>query len=147
MPKPKIIVVNDSRDCGESYGRPFTSYGECINDTGYLDTNPDDVILVVFTGGHDVTPAFYGEQANPQTGNLQARDVQEAAIFDKAVKLKKNIAGICRGSQFICAMSGGKLVQHVTNHGGNHNVRTDDGRLIEVTSTRHHQAEVAFGDV
>lgn len=141
MSIPKVLLVNDSRDCGESYGRPFTSYGECVNDMGLLDTNPDEITLVVFTGGSDVSPSIYGEDSNPQTRSNKSRDIVEATVFDKALGLGKNIVGICRGSQFICAMSGGKLIQHVTHHGGMHNVRTDDGRLIEVTST-HHQMQL-----
>ena len=141
MSKPKVLVVNDIRDCGESYGRPFTPYGEYITDIGLLDTNPDEIALVVFTGGSDVSPSIYGEDANESTRCNGRRDVAEGIVFEKALKLEKNIAGICRGSQFICAMSGGKLIQHVTDHGGMHNVRTDDGRLIEVTST-HHQMQL-----
>ena len=51
------------------------------------------------------------------------------------------MAGICRGAQFLCAMAGGKLVQNITGHGGSHPVRTNDGRLISVTST-HHQMQL-----
>lgn len=141
MSKPKVLVVNDIADCGASYGRPFTPYGEYTNEADLLDTNPDEIVLVVFTGGADVTPSIYGEDANPKTGSNRARDLAEGVVFEKALALEKNIVGICRGSQFICAMSGGKLVQHITNHGGEHNVRTDDGRLIEVTST-HHQMQL-----
>ena len=139
--KPLILVVNDFADCGESYGRPFTIFGECVSDPKVLEQRPDDVVLVVFTGGADVTPAVYGEEANPKTGNNPPRDKFESKVFDRSVELKKNIAGICRGAQFICALSGGKLVQHITGHGGYHNLKTDDDRTIKVTST-HHQMQL-----
>ena len=139
MSTAKVLVVNDSRDCGASYYVPFEPYGKKTDD---LDAVEDkDVVLVIFTGGADVTPSFYGEEANHRTYNVKQRDAVERAVFQKALKQKKNIAGICRGAQFICAMSGGKLVQHVNNHGGYHNVRTDDGRLINVSSV-HHQMQL-----
>jgi GMP synthase-like glutamine amidotransferase len=37
-------------------------------------------------------------------------------------------------------MSGGKLVQDITNHGGHHTIRTHKGDLITVNST-HHQMQ------
>ena len=141
MTKPKVLVVNDIADCGASYYRPFEPYGARVSDHTILTKAPDEVVLVVFTGGSDVTPSYYGEKANPHTYNNPPRDEAERKVFLLAASLKKNIVGICRGSQFLCAMSGGKLVQHVTHHGGNHNVRTDDGRLIEVSST-HHQMQL-----
>lgn len=137
----KVLVVNDIADCGASYYEPFQPFGERTTDVELLDRSPEEVALVVFTGGHDVTPALYGEEANPKTGNSPQRDAHEKKIFERARELNKPIAGICRGSQFICAMSGGKLVQHITHHGGLHNLLTDDGRRIQVTST-HHQMQL-----
>jgi gamma-glutamyl-gamma-aminobutyrate hydrolase PuuD len=139
----KILMVNDYGDLGASYYLPFQTFGERTNDTDLLftDDQHDEIVLVVFTGGADVTPALYGEKANPRTGNSPQRDEFEAKVFKRALELGKNMAGICRGSQFLCAMSGGKLVQHITGHGGNHDVRTDDGRLIQVSST-HHQMQL-----
>ena len=61
-------------------------------------------------------------------------------FFLEATKHHIPLAGICRGAQFLCAMSGGILAQHVTGHGGNHTVRTAGG-IVEVTST-HHQMQI-----
>jgi putative glutamine amidotransferase len=103
--------------------------------------NPKTIAFVVFTGGEDVTPSFYKEEPHQTTCNNLRRDMQEQQIFELALKRNIPMVGICRGSQFLCAMSGGKLVQNIRGHGGNHNVRTIDGRLISVTST-HHQMQL-----
>lgn len=99
--------------------------------------------FVVFTGGEDVSPAFYGHAANPRTRTNPLRDVFEKKEFDKAQQLGKKCVGICRGSQFLCAMSGGKLVQHQDNPLFSHNIKTYTGDEFEITST-HHQAQYPF---
>jgi len=137
----KVLVVNDIADCGASYYRPFKCFGPRTTSVELLNLDPEAIALVVFTGGEDVTPSFYGAEANPRTYNNPRRDAFEKKVFDRAVELGLPIAGICRGSQFLCAMSGGKLAQHITHHGGSHPIVTDDGREIDVTST-HHQMQM-----
>src|SRR6266446_2592686 len=97
--KRKIYVVGSSRQ-----------YANWMQ--GELVDNIEDADLVLFTGGEDVDPRMYKEPRNPHTGCNLDRDIQEAREFYLANKLKKHIIGICRGSQFTCVMSGGKLVQH-----------------------------------
>lgn len=99
--------------------------------------------LVLFTGGEDVTPAIYGDVPHPRTGNNISRDNIEQEIFQKAKDLDKKMLGICRGSQFLCAMSGGKLVQDQSNPQYIHRITLKDGREIDITST-HHQAQYPF---
>lgn len=136
---PKVLIVNNHRDCGSSYYKPFSHIG--IETSKIDDMEKGGVRLVVFTGGEDVTPDIYGEIKHPKTYCNPARDKKEKEFFDKAVKLKIPIVGICRGSQFICANSGGKLVQHITGHHSSHDLMTDDGRTIRVSST-HHQMQL-----
>jgi len=136
--KKKVLVVERYPS---SYYGPFACFGPQSNDLSLLDKNPESIALVVFTGGEDVSPSIYGEEAHKYTYTNPQRDAIEIEVFDKAVKLKLPIAGICRGSQFICAKSGGKLAQHITGHGRYHNLVTDDGRTIYVSST-HHQMQL-----
>jgi phosphoribosylformylglycinamidine (FGAM) synthase-like amidotransferase family enzyme len=99
--------------------------------------------LVVFTGGEDVSPEMYGKKAHPATGYNITRDLQEREVFKKAVKLNKKMIGICRGSQFLCAMNKGILIQHQENPEFIHNINTFDGKIIPISST-HHQAQFPF---
>lgn len=141
--QPKVLVVSEYQSRGVSpYYRPFRQFGEYTDDVKILDKSPKDVVLVVFTGGSDVSPELYGELPHPTTYCNKKRDQFENKVFDKALKLKLNITGICRGAQFICAKSGGKLVQHMNNHNSTrHSVTTEDGRVIQFTSS-HHQMQL-----
>jgi gamma-glutamyl-gamma-aminobutyrate hydrolase PuuD len=53
--------------------------------------------VILFTGGEDVTPEFYGEEdVNDLCFCNYARDEEEADIFDK-VRPDQVCLGICRG--------------------------------------------------
>jgi GMP synthase-like glutamine amidotransferase len=98
--------------------------------------------LVVFTGGEDVDPSLYDKRRHPTTSSNLARDIYEKEYYEMARELNKAIIGICRGSQFLCVMNGGILVQHQNNPSFLHNIQTIDGEY-EITST-HHQAAFPF---
>lgn len=110
---------------------------------GEIVTNIADADLVLFTGGEDVDPSMYGESTNPRTYSNLRRDEKEKKIFDEAFRLGKYCLGICRGSQFLCVMSGGKLVQHQENPLYIHNISTYDDKIIPISST-HHQAQFPY---
>ena len=67
---------------------------------------------ILLTGGHDVTPAIYGEE--PLEGKISCcitRDNMEKTVLNDAMKKNKPVLGICRGIQFINAVLGGTLYQ------------------------------------
>lgn len=69
---------------------------------------------VLFTGGHDVNPALYGETMDSNCGiPCLERDAIERKLFDKAIALDLPIFGICRGLQFFNAVMGGTLYQDI----------------------------------
>lgn len=96
--------------------------------------------LVLFCGGEDVSPFLYGEPKHPYTYNNAERDEYEIEIFKRAQELNKQCLGVCRGSQFLCVMAGGKLVQHQENPLSIHLIFTHTGDKVLITST-HHQAQ------
>lgn len=104
----------------------------------------EDAQLVVFTGGEDVTPSLYGCKKHRTTYSNLKRDQDEQAIFNKIDPKKQVCLGICRGSQFLCVMNGGKLVQNVSSHaiGFTHGI-TDGNKVYQITST-HHQMQYPF---
>ena len=66
----------------------------------------------LLTGGHDVSPALYGEQPLPGCGDTSPqRDAMELGVLHRAMAHDKPVLGICRGIQFINAALGGTLWQ------------------------------------
>lgn len=106
------------------------------------DLTPDDCLVV--WGGADIWPGFYKKNLSPM-GNgghtPSRRDVVEWAMMARAKNLGIPIIGICRGAQMLCALAGGYLMQHITGHGGNHEVVTNDGHSFQ-TNSLHHQMMV-----
>lgn len=117
--------------------------------TGYeLTEQIEDADIVLFTGGEDVCPKYYGAKKHQYTYCSERRDQKEKEIWDKVQTLehKPLCLGICRGSQFLTVMNGGKLIQHVNNHGifNTHSITfTDTNEKYEITST-HHQMMFPF---
>ena len=118
----------------------------------HMDTirkeNPDDKLALVIWGGGDISPTLYGELPSEACGaevELSDRDKLEVALARKAFEMDIPIIGVCRGAQMVCALAGGKLVQHVTRHaGGYHDLFTSDGKLMRCPSL-HHQMMYPWG--
>lgn len=139
MSNKKLVLEISPQSCYEH----LEQWGEHTTDYDILWSDmAKDVSLIVFTGGVDVDPALYGEKRYITTGYPdKTRDKHEIRCFKRALELNIPKVGICRGSQFLCVMSGGKLVQDVTSHGGaNHDLKTYDGKTIRCNST-HHQMQ------
>lgn len=95
--------------------------------------------LVVFTGGSDINPTLYGHKRVKECGQPDdRRDKAEVDIYHAAKGFNIPMVGICRGAQFLNAMNGGTLYQHVDGHTQPHLAAdTRTGRRIPVTSTHH----------
>jgi len=66
----------------------------------------------LLTGGHDVSPEFYGQERLPVCGAASPeRDAMEDTVLRLAMAADKPVLGICRGIQFINAALGGTLWQ------------------------------------
>lgn len=108
----------------------------------------DDCDAIVLWGGEDIASQYYGEPPHPQnqnrSGKPSMRDVREWQAMRRAVEKDVPIIGVCRGAQFMTAFAGGKLVQHMHGHHGDHDVLTYDGKVYQ-TSSCHHQAMLPAG--
>lgn len=93
--------------------------------------------LVIFGGGADIDPATYNEDKAEGTYANPVREREEKADFATARELGIKMLGICRGHQLLVALAGGKLIQDVTNHSGDHYTTTFDELEIEVNSIHH----------
>lgn len=128
----KILIVSQPE-----YAKAFDQKKHQFT-TEWLKLKDSD--LVLFTGGHDVDPSLYQSKTHPLTHSFLARDLGEEELYQEARKLNKPCVGICRGSQFLCVMNGGTLIQHVTGHtlAGTHVIFNHTQKeYIMVTSTHH----------
>jgi hypothetical protein len=127
----KVYVVG-----GDTVYASFIEGAELVDDIKKAD-------IVLFTGGEDVTPSLYKAKPHRSTYNSPMRDKYEKGQYNK-IKPNQLALGICRGSQFLCVMNGGKLVQDCKGHAiaGTHPI--SNGEFIyEITST-HHQMQYPY---
>ncbi|MFL6024922.1 MAG: gamma-glutamyl-gamma-aminobutyrate hydrolase family protein [Marmoricola sp.] len=69
---------------------------------------------LVISGGADVDPGRYGEDALPTTFRPRPdRDAWEWALLDAAYERDLPVLGVCRGMQVMAVHGGGTLDQHV----------------------------------
>ena len=74
----------------------------------------DSVDGLIFSGGSDLDPELYGEQAHPETdGWIRERDDFELGLMQAALARDVPLLAICRGSQVLNVALGGDLEQHV----------------------------------
>lgn len=104
-----------------------------------LEMNPARAEVAMFTGGADISPQLYGEEDLHCGGIDKHRDEYEVNAFSVFSEKKIPLIGICRGAQFLTAMNGGKLYQHVNNHGlrGGHEIVTKTGEHYFMSSAHH----------
>jgi putative glutamine amidotransferase len=154
------------------------NYSECIAGAGGIPVllpaeerstaDPGELLDVldalVLSGGADLDPASYGEEAQPLTVGYKAeRDRFEIALCRGGLERDMPVLGICRGAQILNVARGGTLIQHLgdsTQHVetpgtfSTHEVRLEPGSLAaratgaeraEVRS-HHHQAIARLGD-
>jgi GMP synthase-like glutamine amidotransferase len=131
----KVLVVSEYA-IGD-YHAPFREFGTATTDSTLLWHDPESIALVVFTGGADVSPSLYGEEAATATHCVPRRDIYESISFQRAKTLNLPMVGICRGSQFLNVMAGGKLCQHLDGHNIWHDMTIIGNRNFEVSSTHH----------
>lgn len=150
-----ILATNDF----SSYFTDIFSEVEVYNYKFYL--NNHKVIhgdILIFTGGEDINPRFYGE--NPKGCHFwnDNRDSTESTIWDMyragLIKVKK-VLGICRGIQILNVMLGGTLIQDLPSigksHKGIHNIEwqpvvSELFANITIVNSFHHQAIKHIGE-
>jgi GMP synthase-like glutamine amidotransferase len=132
-------------------GTPLIS--ALIKEFGTEVLDPFDADIVMLTGGSDISPSLYGEEALNTTKTNPKRDAAEVSLIarvrNRAYKKNQRVAfiGICRGAQLLCTLSGGSLWQHVHNHGVDHTVKDlATNRIYKCSSTHHQQMRMPIPD-
>ena len=145
-----LIPLDYVRKVEDAGGRPLLVPPEL----DAVDETLDVLDAVVFTGGSDLDPELYGEEAHPETsGVVRLRDDAELALLQAALERDMPVLGICRGIQVLNVAMGGDLEQHLDGHKHDppgeflaHDVAIEPGtRLAEMLGDRttvmshHHQ--------
>ena len=69
---------------------------------------------LVVTGGVDIAPSLYGEEAHPTVNRTSPeRDEFESALLRDSLRRDVPILGICRGHQMLNVVRGGTLLQDI----------------------------------
>ena len=87
-----------------------------------------DCDAIIFTGGEDVVPAYYGKASDSaRCESNPGRDSLEMALIKEAGNLKMPVFGVCRGQQILNVALGGTLIVDIpADHPGNVVHRMDD---------------------
>ena len=121
---------------------------------------------VLFSGGSDLDPEFYGQDAHAETnGVVPARDKGELALMRAALERDMPVLAVCRGSQIMNVALGGDLVQHLPDVVGDekhkhtpgefadHDVDVSPGTRVQrilgdraPVKSHHHQGYGRLGD-
>lgn len=145
--KPKVkqklrLMIADDSESEEYINYLSTEFDIEIVKNNKSEDYIQDVDLILFTGGEDVSPNLYYEEKGKYTQNNEERDSIESNVFYNTGYNTPKL-GICRGAQFLTVMAGGKLIQDVKGHTQTHLIETYCGKRFNITST-HHQMMYPF---
>ena len=93
----------------------ITSYDQAVDALAQVDG-------VVVTGGEDINPDLYGEEASPLLeDNTEYRDIRDTSDYNlikAAVDTNEPMLDICRGMQMLNVVCGGGLIQDLPSYLG-----------------------------
>lgn len=131
-------------------------------DTGAVEQICSLLDGIIFSGGGDIDPRYFGQSTNEKTSNIiPERDEFEVLLCNAAYARDIPTLGICRGIQIMNVACGGTLRQHIEGHAqskqrhiGSHTVKiSKESRLSEIfkketilVNSFHHQAAERAGD-
>src|SRR3972149_5258271 len=89
------------------------------SDPAVLDEYLAGVEGLLFTGGEDVHPEFYGDTVRPKCEEIdRERDLFELGLAKRALERGIPAFGICRGHQLMNVACGGTLYQDISERTG-----------------------------
>jgi putative glutamine amidotransferase len=128
--KRPIIAVNTAYDNIRNHESNyiFDNYIQGIIKAGgtplIIPTLKDDSILeeylsiahgFLFIGGSDYDPRIFGHPLHEKTILTRIRPMWDIILGQKALATKLPILGICAGCQLLNLVTGGQLIQHLSN--------------------------------
>jgi putative glutamine amidotransferase len=100
--------------------------------------------ILILPGGSDICPSLYGKKNYKSYVSDYSilRDMEEAAMYQKALEKGQPVIGICRGMQLMSALNGLTLIQNI-HHPGGHSITVEPLKENNVESvyvnSLHHQ--------
>ena len=82
---------------------------------------------IVFAGGNDIDPAYWGADRHPATEIDVARDTSELMLMRSALEMDLPVLGVCRGMQVMAVAAGGTLHQHLPDVIGHSRHQAESG--------------------
>jgi gamma-glutamyl-gamma-aminobutyrate hydrolase PuuD len=132
----RVALVGPPQDCkgfAALFSRAYCTGADSI----------EDADLVVFTGGPDVDPAYYGETRHCMTYVDEERDFEDLTAYMTCYENGIPMVGVCRGAQFGAVMEGAKLYQHIDGHNGDHSMWDCRQKIhLDKISSVHHQSVI-----
>ena len=129
MKKPLIGITLDSEESGDYSKFPWYAMRQNYLDSIYefggipfplfhniqsISELSDNLDGLIITGGNfDINPELYSENILGSRIMKSKRTEFEICIFEKFLKIKKPILGICGGQQLINVACGGTLIQDI----------------------------------
>lgn len=111
----------------------------------YLPDEDIDYDGMIFCGGSDVHPQYYGQPVDGSVDMDEERDRTEMALMKRFVQTGKPIFGICRGMQLLNVALGGTLIQHLPQV-KEHRAEKKDDIVHEVIATKGSIFEEIYGE-
>jgi gamma-glutamyl-gamma-aminobutyrate hydrolase PuuD len=97
-----------------------------------LEETLDALDGIIFSGGSDLDPALYGQEAHPETsGVIEERDRAELALLEAALVRDMPVLAVCRGTHVLNVALGGDLVQHLPDVVGDEKHKHTPGTFAE----------------
>jgi len=103
---------------------------------------------IVFAGGGDVDPSYWGAEKHPETDVDAARDDSELMLMRAALEMDLPILGVCRGMQIMAVVAGGRLHQHLPDligHEGHRAASGTDPLAADASAYGKHDVVVRAG--
>jgi putative glutamine amidotransferase len=98
---------------------------------GAVEETLDVLDGLLLSGGADLDPAVYGQDAHPATSPQVVRDRAELALLEGALARELPVLAICRGMQLLNVARRGSLHQHLPELVGHDGHREARGRFSE----------------
>ena len=138
----KILLL--AKDQQENYIRAVEACGAQAV-VKYLPDEDIDCDGMIFCGGSDVHPKYYGEEIDGSVNIDEDRDRAEVALMKKFLQTGKPILGICRGMQLLNVVLGGTLIQDLPNV-QEHRIESNENLIHEVVAVKGGLFEELYGE-